>query len=86
MSRLGDAIAAEQPHGKGPICGIRRIRDAFDDEDRAAFDALLEEVRTGTRSAASVSRILGRIGVAYSSNNITHHMRGECACGRENRP
>lgn len=77
---LADAIAAEPPAHQGPRCGVEKIRQQFNDDERAQFDALLEEVLAGTRTSASVSRILARIGIQYSGNQLSRHMRRECHC------
>lgn len=77
---LTDAIAAEPPAHQGPRCGVEKIRQQFDDADRLTFDDLLAEVQAGKRTAASVSRILARIGVQYSGNQLSRHMRRECHC------
>lgn len=81
MGRLTEAAAAEPPRpGSGPECGVVKARRLVDEDDRAMFDDLLMEVMVGSRTAASLSRILGRAGVRLKGDRISYHVRGECKC------
>lgn len=79
--KLAQAIAEEanETVAAGPQCGVLKIRKQLGDESYI-FDNLLDEVREGTRTGTSVSRILAKIGITYSGNNINRHIRGECRC------
>jgi hypothetical protein len=80
---LADAIAAEPPKRKGPLCGVAALWLSFDDDDRKVFESLLDEVVARDRSVASVVRILNRAGHQFTQNRMSHHMRAECSCPRD---
>lgn len=85
MGSLADFAATEPPKKLSVRCTVARLLSELDDEDRATFLALIAEVRSGERSAASVGRILARAGHPTRTDNLTHHLRGDCRCA-DNEP
>lgn len=77
---LDDAIASESPRPKkGPACWIVRAEVQFGDDWPKLAD-LLEKVREGERTAASLSRILNKAGFRISGNQVSRHIRNDCGC------
>lgn len=81
MSIFTDAINAESLRpNKGPACAVTKVREQLQGDDLADFDALLAAVETGERTAASVHRILARVGIKLHPERIRYHQRGFCKC------
>jgi hypothetical protein len=77
---LDDAIASESPQPKkGPACWTVRAEAQFGEGWPKVMD-LIEKVRDGERTAASLARILNKTGFRISGSQVLRHVRKDCDC------
>lgn len=82
MSKFTEAIAAE-PTGRAGGCTTGKLLAKLDGEDLEDFVQLLDEVRSGDRTGASVARIVKRTGTEIKSSQVLYHVHGDCKCPKD---
>ena len=58
-------------------CIFNRLRDTFDNEDRAALDLLLE-----TKGHLDIARAMTGAGYPMSEHTFRRHRKNDCTCNR----
>lgn len=59
-------------------CGVGRISDALDDEDRAT---LAEALGDPSITGVAIAEVLTADGHDIAAKTVQNHRRGECSCG-----
>jgi hypothetical protein len=74
---LDDVDDEAKKYKRGGTCEVTLLLRDLSDEEAAAFQAVLDDVR---REGTAISRALKRKGIDLPASSINRHRRGGCRC------